>query len=114
MGASQGERGRRVALFFYRQHRGCAGLARGAGVFRVAPNLGHPIDPRDFFAPSNWKRLDADDLGLGGVTPLPLTLARQPDPLLRALGKDSKTYLLHSTSLGGLGGALAVRPAAPA
>jgi hypothetical protein len=31
-----------------------------------------------------------------------------------ALGKDGKTYLLGSTSLGGLGGALAVRPADPA
>jgi hypothetical protein len=84
----------------------------GEGVFRVAPSLAHPIDPRDFFAPSNWKQLDDDDLDLGGVTPLPLTLPGSPIPLMLALGKDGKAYLLDRTSLGGLGGALAVRPAA--
>jgi outer membrane protein assembly factor BamB len=84
----------------------------GEGVFRVGPDLAHPIDPRDVFAPSNWKQLDDDDLDLGGVTPLPLTLPGSPIPLLLALGKDGKAYLLDRASLGGLGGALAVRPAA--
>ena len=84
----------------------------GEGVFRVAPNLAHPIDPRDIFAPSNWKQLDDDDLDLGGVTPLPLTLPGSPIPLMLALGKDGKAYLLDRSSLGGLGGPLAVRQAA--
>ncbi len=84
----------------------------GEGVFRVGPNLAHPIDPRDVFAPSNWKQLDDDDLDLGGVTPLPLTLPGSPIPLLLALGKDGKAYLLDRASLGGIGGALAVRRAA--
>ncbi len=84
----------------------------GEGVFRVGPNLAHPIDARDVFAPSNWKQLDDDDLDLGGVTPLPLTLPGSPTRLLLALGKDGKAYLLDRSSLGGLGGALAVRTAA--
>lgn len=82
------------------------------GVFHVGPDLAHSTDPRDFFAPSNWKELDDDDLDLGGVTPLPLTLPGSPIPLLLALGKDGKAYLLDRASLGGPGGALAVRPAA--
>jgi hypothetical protein len=44
----------------------------GEGVFQVGPDLVHSQDPRVFFAPSDWKQLDEDDLDLGGVTPLPL------------------------------------------
>ena len=84
----------------------------GEGVFRVGPDLAHPIDPRDVFAPSNWKQLDDDDLDLGGVTPLPLRLPGSSTPLLIALGKDGKAYLLDRTFLGGIGGALAIHPAA--
>lgn len=84
----------------------------GEGVFRVGPDLAHPVDPADFFAPSNWKQLDDDDLDLSGVTPLPLTVPGSPVPLMLALGKDGNAYLLDRASLGGIGGALAVHPAA--
>jgi outer membrane protein assembly factor BamB len=84
----------------------------GEGVFRVGPDLAHPVDARDVFAPSNWKQLDDDDLDIGGVTPLPLAVPGSPTPLLLALGKDGKAYLLDRASLGGIGGALAVRVAA--
>jgi len=84
----------------------------GEGVFRVGPDLVHSTDPRDFFAPSNWKQLDDDDLDLGGVTPLPVTMPGSPIPLLLALGKDGKAYLLNRDRLGGTGGAIAVRQAA--
>ena len=84
----------------------------GEGVFRIGPDLDHPIDAREVFAPSNWKQLDDDDLDIGGVTPLPLALPGSPTPLLLALGKDGKAYLLDRVSLGGIGGALAVRMAA--
>jgi PQQ enzyme-like repeat protein len=84
----------------------------GEGVFRVGPDLAHSTDPREAFAPSNWKQLDDDDLDLGGVTPLPLTLPGNQIRLLLALGKDGNAYLLDRTNLGGLGNALAVRPAA--
>ena len=79
----------------------------GEGVFRVGPDLAHPVGPPDFFAPSNWKQLDDDDLDLSGVTPLPLAVPGSPIPLMLALGKDGNAYLLDRASLGGIGGALA-------
>jgi hypothetical protein len=84
----------------------------GEAVFRVGRDLAHSTDPRAVFAPSNWKQLDDDDLDLGGVTPLPLTLPGSPIPMLLALGKDGNAYLLDRANLGGLGNALAVRQAA--
>jgi outer membrane protein assembly factor BamB len=82
----------------------------GEGVFRVRPDLTHSTDPRDFFAPSDWKQLDADDLDLSGVTPLPLRLAG--NEMLLAMGKDGNAYLLNRANLGGIGGALATLRAA--
>ena len=82
----------------------------GEGVFRVGPDLTHTTDPRDFFAPSDWRQLDDDDLDLGGVTPLPLTLPGSD--VLLALGKDGKAYLLNRANLGGIGGAIAMGQAA--
>jgi hypothetical protein len=82
----------------------------GEGVFQVGPDLMHSIDPRDFFAPSDWKQLDADDLDLSGVTPLGLKLAG--NEMLLALGKDGNAYLLNRANLGGIGGALATLRAA--
>jgi len=79
----------------------------GEGVFRVGTTLAHSTDPRDFFAPSNWKELDDDDLDLSGVTPLPLTVPGSDVPLILALGKDGNAYLADRTNLGGIGGQLA-------
>jgi hypothetical protein len=74
--------------------------------------LAHSTNPRDFFTPSNWQQLDDDDLDLGGVTPLPLTVPASSAPLLLAMGKDGKAYLLNRAALGGIGGAIAVHQAA--
>ena len=82
----------------------------GEGVFRMGPDLMRTNDPREFFAPSNWKQLDEDDLDLGGVTPLPLTLPG--GEMLLALGKDGNAYLLNRGNLGGVGGAIATGRAA--
>jgi hypothetical protein len=54
--------------------------------------------------------LDEDDLDLGGVTPLPLTLAGSE--MLLALGKDGNAYLLNRANLGGVGTAIATVRAA--
>lgn len=89
---------------------GAQGWQDGEGVFRVGPDLAHSTNPRAFFAPSDWQELDDDDLDLGGVTPLPLP--GNPFPLLLALGKDGKAYLLDRADLGGLGRPLAVLQAA--
>ena len=84
----------------------------GEGAFRVDIDLAHSTSPQDVFVPPNWKELDQDDLDLGGVTPLPLTLPGNTMKLLMALGKDGNAYLLDRTHLGGIGGALAVYRAA--
>lgn len=84
----------------------------GEGAFRVGATLAHSTDPRDFFAPSNWKELDDDDLDLSGVTPLPLSVPGSDVPLILALGKDGNAYLLNRGDLGGIGHALAVHQAA--
>lgn len=81
----------------------------GEAVFRVAPDLRRSEDKRDFFAPSDWRALDARDLDLGGSNPLPLDVPRASgtQALLLALGKDRKAYLLDRNNLGGIGGQLA-------
>jgi hypothetical protein len=87
-------------------------LAGREGVFRVDIDLAHSTSPQDVFVPPNWKQLDQDDLDLGGVTPLPLSLPGHAVKLLLALGKDGNAYLLSRAHLGGIGGALAVYRAA--
>jgi outer membrane protein assembly factor BamB len=81
----------------------------GEAVFRVGTDLQRSESSRDYFAPSDWKGLDAQDADLGGSNPLPLTI---PGPgggqaLMLALGKDRKAYLLDRNNLGGIGGQLA-------
>jgi hypothetical protein len=80
----------------------------GEAVFRVGPELQRSANKQDYFAPADWKTLDAHDLDLGGSNPLPLNV---PGPggdhaLILALGKDRKAYLLDRNNLGGIGGQL--------
>lgn len=82
----------------------------GEAVFRVRSGLQRSDSKRDYFAPSDWRTLDAYDEDLGGSNPIPLNV---PGPagsqgLLIALGKDHKAYLLDRGNLGGIGGQLAV------
>lgn len=80
----------------------------GEAVFRLAPDLRRSDDKRDFFAPSDWRALDARDVDLGGSNPLPLDLPTQngSQPLVLALGKNGKAYLLDRNNFGGIGGSL--------
>lgn len=80
----------------------------GEAVIRLAPDLKRSDDPRDFFVPSDWLQLDDDDLDLGGVSAIPVDLRGRR--LMVALGKDGKAYLLDRDNLGGIGGALDIRP----
>ena len=80
----------------------------GEAVIRLAPDLHRSDDKRDFFAPSDWEALDARDADLGGSNPLPLEVSGGGPPLILALGKDRKAYLLDRNNLGGIGGQLAV------
>jgi outer membrane protein assembly factor BamB len=89
---------------------GAASFSDGEMVARLAADLHRSDNKRDFFAPSNWRALDADDVDLGGTSPLPLDVPRSngAQPLMLALGKDGKAYLLDRQNLGGIGGQLAV------
>jgi hypothetical protein len=80
----------------------------GEAVIRLAPDSHRSDDRRDFFAPSDWEALDARDADLGGSNPLPLEVSGGGPPLILALGKDRKAYLLDRDNLGGIGGQLAV------
>jgi outer membrane protein assembly factor BamB len=84
----------------------------GEAVFRVAPDLQRTENRQDYFAPSDWKVLDAHDEDLGGSNPLPFKIANArggEEDLVLALGKDRKAYLLSGKDLGGIGGQLAAR-----
>jgi hypothetical protein len=80
----------------------------GEAVIRLAPDLHRSNDNRDFFAPTDWEALDARDADLGGSNPLPLEVSGGGPPLILALGKDRKAYLLDRNNLGGIGGQLAM------
>jgi hypothetical protein len=81
----------------------------GEAVIRLAPDLRRRDRPEDFFAPADWRTLDARDADLGGTNPLPLSVpsASGTAALLLALGKDARAYLLDRNNLGGIGGSLA-------
>jgi hypothetical protein len=80
----------------------------GEAVFRVGADLQRNDSKRDFFAPADWRSLDAGDVDLGGSNPLPLDVpgAGGNQALILALGKDRKAYLLDRNNLGGIGGQL--------
>ena len=84
--------------------------ADGEGVFRLAPDLAHSLNPRDFYAPRNWKQLDDEDLDMSGVSPLPFDVGDAAR--LLALGKDGNAYLLNRDNLGGIGGQILTQPVA--
>jgi hypothetical protein len=80
----------------------------GEAVFRLMPDLRHDESPQNFFAPADWQALDNYDADLGGTNPMPLDVpsAGGPEPLILALGKDARAYILNRNNLGGIGGSL--------
>jgi hypothetical protein len=88
---------------------GAAEWADGEAVFRLGPDLRHSERRADFFAAADWRALDARDADLGGTNPLPLDLPNTggAQPVVLALGKDGRAYLLDRGNLGGIGGSLA-------
>jgi|SRR6185312_8771763 outer membrane protein assembly factor BamB len=88
---------------------GAQSWSDGEAVLRVGADLRRGGDKSSYFAPSDWKALDAHDADLGGTNPLPLDVpgANGGRALILALGKDGKAYLLDRNDLGGVGGQLA-------
>ncbi len=78
----------------------------GEAVIRLPPTLTNPTQDADFFAPTNWQTLDADDLDLGGTSAIPIDTPVTPRVL--ALGKDGNAYLLNRENLGGIGHQIAM------
>jgi PQQ-like domain len=81
----------------------------GEAVLRLGPALARPVDSHDYFAPSDWRDLDYQDLDLGGTAPIPLDVgtANGARKLIFAIGKNGVAYLLDRDNLGGIGGAVA-------
>jgi hypothetical protein len=81
----------------------------GEAVIRLDGDLRRSGSTRDFFAPADWRALDARDADLGGTAPVPLDVPAEngSQALMLALGKDRRAYLLDRNDLGGIGGSLA-------
>jgi hypothetical protein len=88
---------------------GAAEWSDGEAIIRLAPDLHRSERRSDFFTPSNWQALDVSDLDLGGTNPLLFDLPGTggAQPVVLALGKDQRAYLLDRRNLGGIGGSLA-------
>jgi hypothetical protein len=58
--------------------------------------------PANYFYPSNWKGMDANDLDFGSSSPVLLQLpGATPAAWIAAVSKDGHFYLLNSANLGG-------------
>jgi hypothetical protein len=83
----------------------------GEAIIRLKPGLAHSTSIKDYFTPSNWNTLDADDADLGGTEaitlPVPVGGGKSVERVI-ALGKDGNAYLADASSLGGIGGQLSV------
>jgi PQQ-like domain len=76
-------------------------FAYSNSVIELSPDL----QVRSFFAPSNWRSLDASDLDLGSVG---ATYVSSIGAVV-AIGKDGVAYLLSAGGLRGVGGQIASR-----
>jgi outer membrane protein assembly factor BamB len=84
--------------------------ADGEAVIRLGPGPAFSQHPADYFAPDDWKALDARDADLGGSGPVLIEVpGAQPSRLVVALGKTGDAYLIDRTTLGGVGAAVAHR-----
>lgn len=70
-------------------------------VIELTPDL----QVRSFFAPANWKALDAGDIDLGSVGAALI----QSMGLVLTVGKQGVAYLLRADQLGGIGGEVTSR-----
>jgi hypothetical protein len=94
---------------------GASDWSGGDAIIRLQPGPVFSGLSADYWAPTNWEFLDANDLDLGGSGPLlvdalPPPSSTGPTPqfgggslaLVVALGKDGNAYLLSRANLGGV------------
>jgi hypothetical protein len=75
----------------------------GEAIVRLAPGPVFTGAPQDYFAPTDWKALDAGDVDIGGSGPILFDVPGAiPSALVVALGKNGKAYLLDRGYLGGI------------
>lgn len=76
----------------------------GEAIIRLTPGAKFSGNPADYFAPSNWRKLDDEDADVGGSGPVLIDVpGAKPSQLIIALGKNGVAYLLDRNNLGGIG-----------
>jgi outer membrane protein assembly factor BamB len=82
----------------------------GEAVIRLKAGLARSASTADYFTPENWRKLDNEDLDLGGSGAVPFqvpTAGGGSVGRVLALGKNGYAYLLDSGDLGSAGSGLA-------
>ena len=75
----------------------------GEAVIRFQPGPIFSGNPSDYWAPTNWFELDAQNQDLGSSGPLLVDVpGATPSSLVVAMGKDDNAYLLNRSNLGGI------------
>jgi hypothetical protein len=83
---------------------GATSWAGGESILRLGHGATFSGNSADFFTPSNWQDLDAQDWDLGGSGPILVDVpGATPSQLVVALGKNGVAYLLDRNNLGGIG-----------
>jgi hypothetical protein len=76
----------------------------GEAIIRLGAGATFSGNTADFFTPSNWQDLDAQDWDIGGSGPILVDVpGATPSRLVVALGKNGVAYLLDRNNLGGIG-----------
>ena len=85
----------------------------GEAVFRLGAGPTFSGDSADYYYPTLWQSLDANDLDLGGASDVLFDMPGAPYPHLVAVGgKDGNLYVLNRDNLGGMGAELLMAPVA--
>jgi len=82
----------------------------GEAIIRLQTGLARSGKTVDYYTPSDWSTLDADDADLGGTEAIPIEVpvaGHGSAERVLALGKDGNAYLTNAANLGGIGGELA-------
>ena len=86
---------------------GADSYSQGEAILRMTAGPRFSGRDDDFYAPADWKELDAADLDTGGQGPLLVDVpGATPEQLVVALGKNGVAYLIDRAHMGGIGDGL--------